>query len=311
MKIYKLLILLLVFAGLHSCTEYIDNGMKDSGYEQAETPVFKAGLVNQEDFYVGDTIVFEAKFNNVDVTSTTIFKVNGVELKRDYNPKNGYIYIAKAIGKHNVVATLDSFTYSFDFEVLEEEEEPVEPTGNRIEYGGKSYPVSQTVWMLFTDGNDAAVFTQGGVDYGVWIMASSEFDSNEEIVNHFETTVAVPLNAGKVVLPYGDQAGMIYMDEGVVYIEGNEVFEITNVNYVFAGTGNTPPQQVGQNFVGTSNYTGLGTGSSSGNSAELFWNGQYYFLTQDVNAPKAKGPKKFNKSNLLNKNQMMNLGFIK
>src|SRR5690606_8357861 len=99
--------------------------------------------------------------------------------------------------------------------------------------------------------------------------------------------------------------------EGVVYIDENEIFEITNVNHVFAGTGNTPPQQVGQNFVGTSSYTSLGTGASSGNSAELFWNGQYYFLTQDINAPKAKGPKKFNKSNLLSKSQMMSLGFIK
>src|SRR5690606_10954617 len=123
-----------------------------------------------------------AKLNNVDVTSTTTFKVNGVELKRDYNPKNGYTYIAVAEGEHTVVATLDNFSYSFTFEVLEDEPEP---TGNRIEYGGESYPVSQTVWMLFTDGNAPAIFTQGGIDYGVWIMTSSELDSNDEIVNYF------------------------------------------------------------------------------------------------------------------------------
>jgi len=306
MKINKLLFFLLAVFSLNSCVEYVDNGTAPDGPEKPEEQVFVAKLSeDSEGEFVGDEFIFEATLNGVDVTSATTFKVNGV-------PAKGNVFKAIKEGENAVLATMDDFTSTFRFTVKEEEEEEPEPTGNRIEYGGDSYPVSQTVWMLFTDGNAPAVFTQGGIDYGVWIMASSEFDSTgEEIINHFETTIAVPLSGGKAVLPYGDSAGMIYMDEGVVYIDGNEVFEITNVNYTFAGSGNTAPQQVGQNFIGTSNYTGLGTGSSSGNSAELFWNGEYYFLTQDINAPKGKGPEKFIKAHLLNKKQMSNLGFIK
>ena len=124
MKIYKLLILLLAFVGLYSCTEYIDNGIKENGPDMPEIPIFKAGLTEVQDIYVRDTVFLEAELNKVDVTSTTIFKVNGVELKRENNPKNGYTYITKAVGNHKVVATLDGFTYSFNFEVLEEEPEP-------------------------------------------------------------------------------------------------------------------------------------------------------------------------------------------
>src|SRR5690554_3484114 len=132
MKIYKLLILLLVFIGLHSCTEYLDNGTKSPGIEPVETPDFVAGLADENiEFHVGDTVVLKATLNEVDVSSTTIFKVNGVELKRDYSPRNGNIFIARNIGEHAVVATLDDFMDAFTFTVVEEEPEP---TGNRIEY---------------------------------------------------------------------------------------------------------------------------------------------------------------------------------
>ena len=121
MKIYKLLILLLVFIGLHSCTEYLDNGTKSPGIEPVETPDFIAGLADESiEFHVGDTIVLKATLNEVDVSSTSIFKVNGVELKRDYSPKNGNIYIAKNSGEHSVTATLDDFMDAFTFTVLKD-----------------------------------------------------------------------------------------------------------------------------------------------------------------------------------------------
>src|SRR5690554_5165721 len=116
MKIYKLLILLLAVTGLHSCTEYLDNGKKYTGPEPGEIPEFVAGLADESiKYYVGDTVVLKATLNDVDVTSTTIFKVNGIELKRDYSPKNGNIYVARNIGDHSVVATLDDFMDSFTF----------------------------------------------------------------------------------------------------------------------------------------------------------------------------------------------------
>lgn len=122
MKIYKLLILLLAFIGLHSCTEYLDNGKNNTERDPAETPEFVAGLADENiKYYVGDTVVLQATLNDVDVTSTTIFKVNGIELKRDYNPKNGNIYVAKNIGDHSVVATLDDFMDNFTFTIIEDE----------------------------------------------------------------------------------------------------------------------------------------------------------------------------------------------
>src|SRR5690606_40592870 len=97
-------------------------GTKKSGPETSETRGFEGGVADEAaKFYVGDTVVLEATLNEVDVTSTTIFRVNGVELKRDYSPKNGNIYVARSTGEHSVVATLDDFMDSFTFTIIEEE----------------------------------------------------------------------------------------------------------------------------------------------------------------------------------------------
>src|SRR5690554_1229595 len=120
MRIYKLLILMMVFFGLHSCSEYWDNGKRHPGPEPAETSEFKADLYVPGVKHIGDTIMLKAELDGVDVSTTTIFKVNGVELKRDYSPLNGNRYIARQIGQYNVVATLDDFTDSFTFEVIRE-----------------------------------------------------------------------------------------------------------------------------------------------------------------------------------------------
>ena len=301
MKINKLLFFLLALVSLNSCVEYVDNGTKPDGPETPEEQKYTAEQANPDVAkYVGDKFVFKAMLNNVDVTSTSKFKVNGTVV-------SGNSYTPHKTGSHSVVATMDNFEATFKFTVLEKEEEP-EPTGNRIEYGGKSYPVSMTIWTLLTDGANPYTHTINGVDYGVWGMISLELDSTgDDILHGFETTVAVPLNAGKAVLPYADQTGMIYLDEGTVYINGAEVFDITSASYNFAATGNTPPVQQGQNFVGDANYTGLGNGVNSGESAELYWTGQYYLSTQDINGPKAKATKKFNKANLISNKQILKL----
>src|SRR5690606_9159569 len=128
MKNYKLLILLLTFIGIGACTtEYLDNGERTDGKEDPEVPDFKAMLVDNDAEYVGDTFVFEATLNGVDVTSTTTFSVNGKELKRDGNPKNGNIFVATEEGEYEVEASLDSYTDSFEFTVIAKEEEEPEP----------------------------------------------------------------------------------------------------------------------------------------------------------------------------------------
>ena len=122
MKNYKLLILLLIFIGIGACTtEYLDNGERTDGKEDPEVPDFKAMLVDNDAEYVGDTFVFEATLNDVDVTSTTTFSVNGKELKRDGNPKNGNVYMAEKAGDYEVKASLDTYTDSFKFTVIVEE----------------------------------------------------------------------------------------------------------------------------------------------------------------------------------------------
>lgn len=118
MRIYKLLIIMMVFVGLHSCSEYWDNGKRHPGPEPGEIPEFKAELFVPGVKRIGDTIMLKAELNGVDVSTTTVFKVNGVELKRDYSPLNGNRYIARQTGEYNVVATLDDFTDGFMFEVV-------------------------------------------------------------------------------------------------------------------------------------------------------------------------------------------------
>lgn len=312
MKIYKLLILLLAVTGLHSCTEYLDNGKNNTGPEPGEVPEFVAGLADESiKYYVGDTVVLKATLNDVDVTSTTIFKVNGIELKRDYNPKNGNIYVAKNIGEHSVVATLDDFMDSFTFTILKKEGE--EPTGNRIEYENKAYPVSETLWILHVEDGEPEYFKDEDDNlFTLWGMISSEYDSNDEVLHQFVTFAYIPLDGQNIALPY-QAAEMIHVGGGYVTINGNDVFNTGNVIYNFAGTGNTMPDFNSTPPVGTANYTGLATGQNK--EAELFWEGDYYYL--EINLTGSKGAKAKNTKSLISdiqslpKSQIKNLKITK
>src|SRR5690606_36971389 len=236
MKINKLLLFLLALVSLNSCVEYVDNGVVPEGPEKPEEQVFVAKLSEEsEGEFVGDEFIFEATLNGVDVTSSTTFKVNGVDAK-------GNVFKAIKEGENAVLATMDDFTSTFRFTVKEkEEEEPEEPTGNRIEYDGKSYPVSETVWALALDANnDMLEVPVGGVAFCAWLMQSTEYDSNDDPLHQFYSIVLAPINNGNAVLPYGSPSSLVHVAGGV-FINGQEIFEAENVDYTFAPSGNTPP----------------------------------------------------------------------
>ncbi len=274
MKINKLLFFLLAMISLNSCVEYVDNGAGTKLPETPEQQVFKAEHTNPDDAkYVGDVFTFKATLNGVDVTSTTKFKVNGTLIP-------GSTYTPVKTGSHSVIATMDNFTANFKFTVLEDEV-PV-PEGNRIEYNNASYPVSETEWYMNVDsstGNPKA-YNVSGVTCTLWAMVSSEYDAADEVVNQFLTFTMVPLlNSTTVAFP--NQAPSAIIDAGVggkVTINGTAVFNITGSNYTFASTGNTVPSGwMSQQppWLGTANFTATGTGASSGNSAMLYWEGNY------------------------------------
>src|SRR5690606_16004892 len=190
MKINKLLFFLLAVFSLNSCVEYVDNGTEPDAPEKPEVQVFVAKLSDDsEGEFVGDEFIFEATLNGVDVTSSTAFKVNGVNAK-------GNVFKAIKEGENAVLATMDNFTSTFRFTVKEkDEEEPEpEPTGNRIEYDGKSYPVSETVFVLHAPGGVPVTFEDANKNLStLWVMASSEYDSDDETINQFVNFVYVPL----------------------------------------------------------------------------------------------------------------------
>ncbi|UUV22031.1 hypothetical protein [Paenimyroides aestuarii] len=250
--------------------EYVDNGTKPDGPETPEQQVFKAMHSNPEEAkYVNDKFTFEATLNGVDVTSTTKFRVNGVDI-----PGNTYVPFKE--GSHSVLASMDDFTASFKFTVLEEDTTP-EPTGNRIEYGGNSYPVSEVLWLVHAENNQIKPYNRNGVTCTVWAMLAIELDSNDEVINQFLTFTYVPIKAnGKLAFPNNTPGPFEHLNGGVVTINGNDVFDTANVVYNFAGTGNTSPADDSPSpWTGTANFTGLATGTGSGNSAELFWNGTW------------------------------------
>src|SRR5690554_8133496 len=88
---------------------------------------------------------------------------------------------------------------------------------------------------------------------------------------------------------------MIHVGGGYVTINGNDVFNTGNVIYNFAGTGNTMPDFNSTPPVGTANYTGLATGQNK--EAELFWEGDYYYL--EINLTGSKGAKAKNTKSLI------------
>ena len=77
---------------------------------------------------------------------------------------------------------------------------------------------------------------------------------------------------------------MIHVGGGYVTINGNDVFDTEDANYNFAGTGNTMPDFNFNPPVGTANYTGLATGQNK--EAELFWEGDYYYIETDLTGAK-------------------------
>lgn len=286
MKMNKLLFFLLALISLNSCVEYVDNGVKPENGQTPEEQKFTAEQSNPTTAkYVSDTFEFKAMLNNVDVTKSTKFKVNGV-----LQPGNSYIPHKE--GSHSVIATMDDKEASFKFTVLPKDEEPEpEPKGNRIEYDGKSYPVTKTQWGLIVDGNALFIQKIGGVDHALWYMTSSGFDSANKVIHEFGTIIAMPVNSkGQAILPFADSSMIIHVG-GYLALDGNEVFEeSSNVVYTFAATGNTQPND--QN-IGTANYTGVMTDKKTNGTAELFWNGDYMFFTPDIaDFSKAKSSKK-------------------
>src|SRR5690554_3386673 len=73
---------------------------------------------------------------------------------------------------------------------------------------------------------------------------------------------------------------MIHVGGGYVTINGNDVFDTEDANYNFAGTGNTMPDFNFNPPTGTANYTGLATGGNK--EAELFWEGDYYYIETNL-----------------------------
>lgn len=270
MKINKLLFFLLAVFSLNSCVEYVNNGTMPDGPEKPEEQKYTAEHSNPDEAkYVGDKFEFTAMLNSVDVTATTKFKVNGTAI-----PGNSYTPVKT--GSHSVIATMDNFTATFKFTVLEKDEEP-EPLGNRIEYGGDSYPVSETIWIVHAENNQVVPYNVNGVTCTVWLMASLEYDSNDDVVNQFLTFVYVPIKANnQLAFPNNSPGPLAHINGGVVTINGNDIFDTTNVSYTFAGTGNTAPADGAPTpWAGTANLTAIATGANSGNSAQLFWNGAY------------------------------------
>jgi len=270
MKINKLLFFLLAVFSLNSCVEYVNNGTMPDGPEPPEQQKYTAEQANPDEAkYIGDVFEFKAMLNGVDVTATTKFRINGTNI-------TGKTYTPAKLGDHSVIATMDNLTATFKFKVLEKEEEP-EPTGNRIEYGGKSYPVSEVLWLVHAEAGKVVAYNRSGVTCTVWAMMAVELDANDEIVNQFLTFAYVPIKTnGKLAFPNNTGGPFEHLPGGLVTINGNDVFDTTNVTYTFAGTGNTAPaDDVPTPWSGTANFTGLATGANSGNSAELFWNGAW------------------------------------
>lgn|SRR5690554_5471823 len=272
----KLLFFLLTIFSFTSCVEYIDNGVVDFNPEPPEENVYIAEVANPEEAkYIGDTFVFKATLNDVDVTESTIFRVNGTQIV-------GNTYLPHRTGSNSVIAAMDDYEYTFRFNVLERDEEP-EPEENRIEYEGNSYPVDETLWTLMLDGTN--ILTIDGE--AVWILMSGKMDSSGEPQNQFVTIVTNPVNSsGQAVYPFAPDTTLSLMAGGLM-LNGAEVFEEGSaVTFNFATTGNNVPDT--QN-IGHANYTSVLTGTSS-KTAELFWNGNYTFNTLDINSiPGAKG----------------------
>ncbi len=312
MKMYKLLFFFLALITLNSCVEYVDNGVKPENGETPEEKKLVATLKETTAKYVGDRFEFEAKLNGIDVTSTTKFTVNGTDTKGSY-------YVPFKEGSHSVIATMDNLTATFKFTVLAKEEEPEPEEGNRIEYAGKSYPVSTNLWLLYftSDGKNIATQNINGVPHTVWLMYTGDNSDPDKAKNFMLLQVFVPakkLPNGEYNLAFPNEsaASPIVHNQGNVFIGGTEVFKTKNVAFTFAATGNTTPADLDADFPWSakSNYTALATGEANGNSAELFWNGDHTITGTLAGASKGVNTLSFKPINS-NKTQFKNFKIVK
>ena len=226
----KLLFFLLTIFSFTSCVEYVDNGIVDFTPEPPEQNVFTAEHANPDEAkYMGDTFVFKAFLNDIDVTPSTKFRINGTQIV-------GNTYIPHRVGSNSVIATMDDYEFTFRFTVEEKGAEP-EPAGNRIEFENISYPVDNTYWTLIVD--DGAVFTMNG--QAVWILTSGKMDANNEPENQFVTIITNPVSSsGLAVYPFANGTTLSFMS-GAMILNGNEVFEEgSSATFVFESSGNNP-----------------------------------------------------------------------
>lgn len=276
MKINKLLFFLLAVFSLNSCVEYVDNGTIPTGPEVPEELKFVAVHSNpNEAKYIGDKFEFTAALNGVDVTKSTKFKVNGTTM-----PSNTYTPVKT--GSHTVIATMDDYTSTFKFIVQEKEEEPEpEPTGNRIDYGGNSYSLDTTIFVLNAQTNSNGQVTgvptlkmSDGVTPALnWMLYNFNGTNLANATDVYMLEILVPFDGSTITYPF--EATQIEVISGYVEINAAAPFTITNMTMAFAATGNTLPVGNPNPQPGNANYTSEATGASSGNLAELFWNGNY------------------------------------
>src|SRR5690606_10231070 len=240
------------------------------------------------------------------------FRVNGTNI-------SGKEYTPAKLGDHSVIATMDNLTANFKFKVLEEEEEP-EPTGNRIDYGGTSYNLDATVFVLNAQTNSSGQVTgvptlkmSDGVTPALnWMLYNFNGTTLANATDVYMLEILVPFDGSSITYPF--EATQIEVISGSVEINGAAPFTITNMTMAFAATGNTLPVGNPNPQPGKANYTSKATGASSGNLAELFWNGNYSTAAQMWNkGAKGNNFKKldFSKVKTLNPNQIKNLKIAK
>src|SRR5690606_32713133 len=140
-----------------------------------------------------------------------------------------------------------------------------------------------------------------GVPHSVWAMVSMDNNDLATADDYFMTIVMVPMKQESngqysLLFPNEVSSSSLLHVSGSVYINGAKVFESTNATVTIAATGNTIPQgTLDPNkfpWTATSNYTITATGASSGNSAELFWQGNHTINGTKLKA-KASKPEGF------------------
>ena len=279
MKMYKLLFFLMAIVSLNSCAEYVGNGEGDDTPEDTpQGPSYVVRLVDNKAKYVGDDFEFEALLDGVNVTESTTFKVNGTAI-------NGSVYVPYRAGNHSVIATMDDYSATFKFTVLEEGGgEQEEPTGNRIEYGGKEKLVDNTFWIGYGDPSEGFLpyeITPSGASSPVfctkWLIVSMDADNPDDADNlYLLDAVFVPIDMTdpdnpKVNYPHQASEFFYTQESSAVFIfDKNNLSMISNEFDFISGTLPT------NSNPGTANYTATGQLDNS-EEGKLFWDGEYIF----------------------------------